>query len=324
MSKVGYTSALPSGGRALELKKKINIQLFESLNHITGACANLLPEIPLKKLKNIIAAASSFPPLVSAGFPVFVFYLLNNVLLEHALREDLMGLQKVIDHWDILESKKEYSIVIPYNDPVLPSAIWPFIEKAILRHIISGTFIEAPPEKNFSNSKKTVEQAFDLIKKTAQDHYEELVAFISNVLIVHSNNVRAGSSFDFLTLIYLRDDLDMLMVVEYLIHELAHQYIYSLSTFDSLCTGTGLFPAPLRKDKRPIEGIYHATFVLARMIHFYRQALAKDIPEFREILADKLENYVLRYRMGYDVAKENGTFTDLGWALLESSREMVG
>jgi len=170
---------------------------------------------------------------------------------------------------------------------------------------------------------KLVQEALSEIKKISPEYFTEVEALVSNITIVRSNRFIAGSSFTLLGLVALADHHDFNMTVEYLVHEAAHQYLYNLTVCDELCRGEGLHTSPLRKDPRPIEGIYHAVFVLARLIDFYNKALSQETVLPKEFMEKQIAHYRLRYKDAYNLLLEKAIFTDLGQELLESSNEMI-
>ena len=80
-----------------------------------------------------------------------------------------------------------------------------------------------------------------------------------------SSLVRYGS-----ILINMRRKRTPLVLAETLVHESAHSLLFALSSDDHrvLNPPTELHKSPLRLDPRPLDGIYHAVFVLARMHGF--------------------------------------------------------
>ena len=54
-----------------------------------------------------------------------------------------------------------------------------------------------------------------------------------------------------------------------LVHEQAHNVLFALSPMEGVVENgeEERFSSPLRYDARPLEGIFHATFVLARMVY---------------------------------------------------------
>ena len=78
-----------------------------------------------------------------------------------------------------------------------------------------------------------------------------------------------GSSYSIWGALFLNassHDNDIAMA-EVIAHESAHCLLYGLSVDESLVLNPDdeFFPSPLRQDDRPMDGIYHATFVSARM-----------------------------------------------------------
>ncbi len=68
-----------------------------------------------------------------------------------------------------------------------------------------------------------------------------------------------------------KSDLEM---VETLAHEASHSFLFGLTIDEPLVSNPDdeLFDSPLRPDARPMDGIYHATFVSARMHYAMREA----------------------------------------------------
>lgn len=62
--------------------------------------------------------------------------------------------------------------------------------------------------------------------------------------------------------------------METLAHEGSHSFLFGLTMEEPLVRNPDdeLFPSPLRQDRRPMDGIYHATYVSARMYYALDQA----------------------------------------------------
>lgn len=94
---------------------------------------------------------------------------------------------------------------------------------------------------------------------------------ISDILLINSNHMNAGSSIYSLGIIrvsQLRDGQNWTRYFETLAHETGHQFLNAIWTLDPLIENEGdnLFTSPLRKEPRPLSGIFHAALVLARTI----------------------------------------------------------
>lgn len=108
-------------------------------------------------------------------------------------------------------------------------------------------------------------------------------------------------------------------LVEHIVHESSHNLLYSLMSMDKLITNSAndTYEAPLRPDKRPMYGIFHATFVVARMMRTFRK-LAQHGHVNSEIQFKKL---IPRLDVGIKAINEHGILTSNGKALASTLRE---
>lgn len=69
-----------------------------------------------------------------------------------------------------------------------------------------------------------------------------------------------------------RENDSVVDAVSSLLHEEAHQVLFALDPMDGVVTNSDdeRYSSPLRLDPRPLEGIHHATFVLARIVYGMR------------------------------------------------------
>lgn len=252
---------------------------------------------------------------------MFPFMLLNYYLVTLYELEDFNELIGAVDDFHKhLNKLNNINKFIGYKDDILPEKYWTICEK-----VIKGSFAEpvylAPPEKlKKDHMEEKINVALQEIKKANLFVYQEISEFISSFLIVKSNRFKAGSSFPMMGLIGLSQELDLKTIMDYIVHECAHQYIYHLTVFDELCSGSGDYSSPLRKDKRPLEGIYHATFVLARLIYFYSSFKVESSIINKAEIKDLLSNYLMKFYDGYTVLLQNATLTPLGESLLKSCK----
>ena len=85
------------------------------------------------------------------------------------------------------------------------------------------------------------------------------------------------------------------------------------------------YESPLRKEKRPLMGIYHAAFILARVSYVLNKALSlKTIPE-EEIsyCQDLLTYYKKCYDESLNTVKTHAKMTPLGEALILSAGKLI-
>ena len=116
-----------------------------------------------------------------------------------------------------------------------------------------------------------------------------------------------------------------MILVEGPAHETAHALLFGMTLGADLTTNdpAGRYASPLRRDPRPIEGIVHATYVLARMNHALlalRKAPTLDEGE-RALIDTKLDRNRASYEAGLDVVLAHARFTPEGGAIFAACRE---
>ena len=122
----------------------------------------------------------------------------------------------------------------------------------------------------------------------------------------------------------IKDRIDL---AESLAHETAHALLFGLTLGEDLTLNDPgeRFSSPLRADPRPIEGIVHATYVLARMVYALRslsRLTVLDAAERRRV-ADKIERNTASYHAGLGVVQAHARFTPAGAVIFENCRRAM-
>ena len=122
------------------------------------------------------------------------------------------------------------------------------------------------------------------------------------------------------------DDKSDLEMLETLAHEAGHCFLFGLTVSEPLTRSDGrVFQSPLRTDARPLDGIYHATYVSARMHAVVLAAKESGILSGTQMLeADKLLQASARAFYGGDsVLRGEPGVTPLGESILEWARAFM-
>ena len=125
-----------------------------------------------------------------------------------------------------------------------------------------------------------IAQARDLVAQSCPDLLVKIDTFAKQIILATGRpggTVSWGAATVFLWGAILLNPVtinDPLCMVEALAHETAHALLYGLTGGAELTTNGSdeRYPSPLRADLRPIEGIAHAAFVLARMVFALRRS----------------------------------------------------
>ena len=120
---------------------------------------------------------------------------------------------------------------------------------------------------------------------------------------------------------------DRVTLVEALAHESAHALLFGLTLGADLTTNDPAerYSSPLRPDPRPMEGIVHATFVLARMIYALDAISASEGLGGGEcaLVERKIEGNMKHYGIGLEAVDAHARFTQDGAAIFDACREAV-
>ena len=113
-------------------------------------------------------------------------------------------------------------------------------------------------------------------------------------------------------------------MVQTLAHESCHVMLFGFCIDDKLVLNpdSDRYPSPLRADPRPIDGIYHAVYVLARIFYastaiIEKSNLSKDLITKAK---DSRKGFAIRFYDGLGTLKEHAEYTDTGRALMDNAQ----
>ena len=114
-----------------------------------------------------------------------------------------------------------------------------------------------------------------------------------------------------------------------LVHEAAHQLLFGLAVDEPLVLNSinERYGSPLRTDPRPMDGIFHATFVCARMYYAYERLMQKTDIAFsqadREIIAQRLRDYRRKFFDGLETVRRFGRAAVKGDRILTAAADYM-
>jgi hypothetical protein len=123
----------------------------------------------------------------------------------------------------------------------------------------------------------------------------------------------------------VRDDLDCVSV---LVHETTHLLLFAYSLDEPLVLnpGTDVFESPLREDSRPMDGILHATCVIARMHDALRTCVRSG--RLRAVDEDsalaRLDELAASCARGMEVVRAHADLTATGRAVVDAVERYMG
>jgi HEXXH motif-containing protein len=116
---------------------------------------------------------------------------------------------------------------------------------------------------------------------------------------------------------------DEVTMVEVMAHESAHLLLYACAADEALVENGDeeLYRSPLRVDERPMDGIFHATFVSARM-HWAMSRLLESgelDEEARRCAEAARMSDAQNFWSGHGVVAEHGRLTATGAAVMQAA-----
>ncbi len=191
--------------------------------------------------------------------------------------------------------------------------------------------VRAPAKEGWAAFSAGVPAALALIAAADSDLAAELRSCVVRIVGASDNpegprSFGGASSFMLWGAVFLNVALHRTRteIAAGLVHESAHQVLFALSCREPVVANAldARFASPLRRDPRPIIGVYHATFVCARMGYAFRAMLAGacglDRDE-RTDLGDQLDKARADFAKGLVTLQESGHLTDLGRRLLDEA-----
>jgi hypothetical protein len=114
-----------------------------------------------------------------------------------------------------------------------------------------------------------------------------------------------------------------------LVHEGAHALLFGYAVDERLVRNpdSERFSSPLRSDPRPMDGVFHATFVCARLHLFYRRLLERGPRRLRDVDTRAIERRMAdlagRFDDGAQLIADKASLTPLGACLLNPRRDGI-
>jgi len=315
---------IPSVENGLRARNAISARLKESLEHIFDQCSG---HIDFDQSR-----ANEFLSRLDEG-----------VKLPPALYGYYFGLVRAIQEENLQEAGKLLNSIIDCADSSTASfCIRPFNcngfcaeeEAQVRTQFVSESLLDEQlshlGEADESDILDQLQRAIDLLRHHAPATFSEMETFLAEVIAAKGNPVE-GITFDgcsslerwgsiLVNATLPRTDLEL---AEAIVHEASHNVLFAMAPVDfHVCNNPQeRYKSPLRTDPRPMNGIYHATFVLSRMCFAMQEAA--NSPTVDTALGDealKLANTSQElFHDGYRILEEHAVYTNEGQKIMQAA-----
>jgi HEXXH motif-containing protein len=165
-------------------------------------------------------------------------------------------------------------LVVTALDPPQASKVAELYDRLMSGEAQTDVAIRPPSAEVAQRFRARFSRALDLIDRALPELAAEFRGIVREVVCVVGAPERTvqfdgGSHFQLWGALFLNASFHPTdeAMVEVIAHESAHSLLFGFCTAQPLVYNpdSELYPSPLRLDPRPMDGIYHATFVSARM-----------------------------------------------------------
>ncbi|WP_330927439.1 aKG-HExxH-type peptide beta-hydroxylase [Candidatus Sororendozoicomonas aggregata] len=164
-------------------------------------------------------------------------------------------------------------------------------------------------------------------------HFDEISILIDNIILVESNGVNASSYLNILGMFFLRvfekKNENWSRLAEHVVHESAHNLLYHIWYQKPVITDDeGKYYTPFRLDYRPLSGVYHAMFVLARTIYAFNNLIENSFLNKDDVKSHYNESnnstpFKEKFYQTVRVLRESGKLTLFGEKLVSDCENLV-
>ncbi len=316
----------PDAQRARMIDHRMRALLGESLEHIADKIRGQVT-FDEKQLLNIatqLKQGGKFPPSTFAIYTDLVKTLLAG---DFAEAEELLA--------DLVQEKPLTTTVqmLPLDSPLI--ARQGDRMKRLMDSDPDTAFpITAPSHHVTETFTGRLEETMKLMESTTPELAAEINALISQIIMVVPDSESGylfdgGSSYMMWGGLFLnaQSHENEIALLEVLAHESAHMLLFGFCRDEMLVSNSDdeLFPSPLRADPRPMDGIYHATWVSARMHWAMSQLInsGKLSQSQQELASTHMQADKINFENGYGVVKQHAKLTDTGRAVMQPARDYM-
>ena len=315
-------SFYPSESIARKFDQTTRERLADSLTYLADVCSETieLPPLELDQALDRIRTQSILPETLAAYYELVNAIQSNDFDFAESLFQE------------ILESKPagEALEVIPFRSPDTDRRSKRYLNQVDTDQKNPFNIFPASQD-DFDRAEQLINEALDLLETESPDLFAEIKALLKRVMLGSGPTEKGLHTFDgasapglwgaiVLNAIEPKDAVDM---AQTLAHESCHNLLFGYCIDDRLVNNSDeeRHGSPLRIDPRPLDGIYHATFVLARMHYAVATiALSQELsPELKQKAQQEMEQRKIGFYDGLSTLKNHADFTHQGKALIDAA-----
>ena len=313
----------PSVQRVAAIDQVLRLRLAESLAY--------LAEVAGLREAHSAALAALDQRLRSGPVSPWVFCLYSKLVAELAksARDDVSAtFGSVVE----ASSHSADTAVVGLRDQAFPAGWWDhflILFDTDRRRPFKPT---APSPESFAACRRDIDAGLAVLKRADPAFCKEVQRLIKMIVLGapatddSADKFNGASTFFLWGASLLNADLrrSSISIIDLLVHESSHLLLFGISADGALTENSGSerFDSPLRSDKRPIDGIFHACFVATRVHLAMSRMLGSGVLTQAEadIAVERARYNGEAARNGIDELDRHARLTELGAAVLDTLR----
>lgn len=313
----------PDPANACVLSRRLIHRLADSLDELIEACRAAVPldTAAITRQAEAIRDASTVPPSV---------WLCYASALEAVRHDDPEALAAALLELAAVDLTGSAPAVRNFRDATLPTAMWDRYQGALAMDAHASVSLHPAPEQEFASASAHLAVARAHLKAADPALADEISGLIHEVVFARGEvqpGMEFGGATSFfawgVTFLNARRHGSAVAMAAGLVHEAAHALLFAHTLGKPIVLNDPgeRYASPLRQDARGMDGIFHATFVSARMCYALDRLLESGVldQDARAEAAGERDAAVLAFQRGLDVVSVHARPVPEGEAALRGA-----
>jgi len=292
-------------------------RLGGSLRHIYEQ-ARSLAAVPDGMIDHFVTALESGKPASPEAFAV------HSDILQAVADDDIDAVRRLLSEL----AGRSFVRDKPVIRPLSAAAFSATSRDRYLRYAATDEDVPlaltAPRDDEFMAFRVRLDEAFALLRRAAPELADELDAVVGEIVVATVDETANGQVFDGISVFDLwgamfinpRRHATVLETTEVLVHEATHTLLFGYSLDEPLVLNplTQRYASPVREDARPMDGVFHGTYVIAMLHYWLRRLIDGGVlsePD-RASALERIARYGEPFADGIGVIRDDGILTETG------------
>jgi HEXXH motif-containing protein len=315
----------PNAQRALLIDRRMNLELAASLRYVVEQVHEELDFDAPAMLRLALSIESGG----RVDAEVFGWYYNLVMALLNADVDQSLKLLSKLQSAKVLQGGRCF---VQLRDPAVCARSELYLGKFL--ESVENCMVHPPSDEVAGQFVARFDRGLALLRRAAPELACEVDAIVHEVVPVVGDlskpmQIDGGSHYQLWGALFLNTQFHPTdeAMVEVIAHESAHSLLFGFCAYEPLTRNDedARYSSPLRPDPRPMDGIYHATFVSARMYWVMDRMLQAGViePERRDAVRAARDLDKRNFEAGLSVVRQHADLTDLGRNIMDGAEHYM-